>query len=213
VADREAGGGDKAAGAEEQRQAHKAARRDELLDAAVAAIRRDGPGTSMEAMAAAAGVTKPILYRHFGDRDGLVTALADRYSGDLVVRIGETLGEGTEISPRALVRGAIETYVSFIEADTALYRFMVLQAPKSGLEVSTLIDRIARRVAPALANNLPDLPGGKLTTQIWAYGIVGTVHQAGDWWVASRPVDHERLVDDLTRLVWGGLQGYLDSDA
>ena len=76
-------------------------------------------------------------------------------------------------------------YVSFIEADTALYRFMVLQAPKSGLEVSTLIDRIARRVAQALANNLPDLPGGKLTTQIWAYGIVGTVHQAGDWWVAS----------------------------
>lgn len=203
---------DKAA-ADEQRQAQRAVRRQELLDAAVAAIRRDGPGTSMEAMAAAAGVTKPILYRHFGDRDGLVTALADRYSADLVVRIGETLGDATDITPRALVRAAIESYVTFIEADTALYRFMVLQAPKSGLEVSSLIDRIARRVAQALANNLPDLPGGKLTTQVWAYGIVGTVHQAGDWWVASRPVDHERLVDDLTRLVWGGVQGYLDDGA
>lgn len=196
--------------AAEQRQAQREARRQQLLDAAVAAIRRDGPGTSMEAMAASAGVTKPILYRHFGDREGLVTALADRYSTDLVAALRDTLG-AAEIEPHDLLHGAIESYVSFIEADTALYRFMVLQVPQSGLEVSSLIDSVARRVAQALQNRLPDLPGGKLTAQIWAYGIVGTVHQAGDWWVATRPVNHERLVDDLTRLVWGGLSGYLDN--
>ena len=196
--------------ADSQRQAQKAERRQQLLDAAVSAIRRDGPGTSMEAMAAAAGVTKPILYRHFGDRDGLVTALADRYSAELVGRIGDTLGDGADIGPRDLLRAAIESYVTFIEADTALYRFMLLQAPKSGLEVSSLIDRIVRRVARALDNRLPDLPGGELTAQIWAYGIVGSVHQAGDWWVATRPFDHARLVDDLTRFVWGGLAGYLE---
>src|SRR5687768_17898518 len=58
----------------EERQA----RRDALMDAAVEAIREHGPNASMEDLAKSAGVTKPILYRHFGHRDGLTAALATR---------------------------------------------------------------------------------------------------------------------------------------
>ena len=49
-------------------------RREELLDAALGVIRREGRAASMEAMAAAARITKPILYRYFGDREGLARA-------------------------------------------------------------------------------------------------------------------------------------------
>src|SRR4029450_7094161 len=58
-------------------------RRAELLDAAERAIRRIGPRASMDELAAEAGITKPILYSHFGDKAGLVTALAERVAGQL----------------------------------------------------------------------------------------------------------------------------------
>ena len=39
----------------------------------------------------------------------------------------------------------------------------------------------------------------------WAYGIVGLVHQAGDWWVDDHSITREALVDDLVTLLWDGL--------
>ena len=54
------------------------ARRESLLAAADLVVQRDGPSASMSAIAAEAGITKPILYRHFGDKSGLYAALAER---------------------------------------------------------------------------------------------------------------------------------------
>lgn len=55
-------------GAERQRTAAERRRR-ELLEAADRVVLRDGPQASMNAIAAEAGITKPILYRHFGDKE------------------------------------------------------------------------------------------------------------------------------------------------
>jgi AcrR family transcriptional regulator len=62
-------------------------RREALLNAALAVITRDGPAASMDAMAAEAGITKPILYRHFGDRDGLIAAVANPFAPEHVKRL------------------------------------------------------------------------------------------------------------------------------
>ena len=59
-------------------------RRRELLEAADRVVLRDGPGASMNAIAAEAGITKPILYRHFGDKGGLYAALAKRHTDALL---------------------------------------------------------------------------------------------------------------------------------
>src|SRR3546814_15026081 len=66
------------------REERRGVRRGELLDAAVEAIRVAGPGATMEQLARAGGVTKPILYRHFRDRDGLITAIAQRFGAALL---------------------------------------------------------------------------------------------------------------------------------
>src|SRR3546814_14868382 len=65
------------------REERRGVRRGELLDAAVEAIRVAGPGATMEQLARAGGVTKPILYRTFRVLDGLITAIAERYGADL----------------------------------------------------------------------------------------------------------------------------------
>ena len=72
----------------------KAARREELLEAAVRVIRQDGAGASMRAVAAEAGCTKPILYRHFGDKSGLYQAVADRYVVTADARAGGSVRPG-----------------------------------------------------------------------------------------------------------------------
>src|SRR5919198_3092805 len=59
------------------------ARRLEFLDAAIEVIRTEGPGASMDQVAAKIGVTKPVVYRYFGDRGGMYRAVAERYCGEL----------------------------------------------------------------------------------------------------------------------------------
>ena len=67
------------------------ARREALLDAADRIVQRDGPAASMATIAAEAGITKPILYRHFGDKNGLYAALTDRHTERLLVALRAAL--------------------------------------------------------------------------------------------------------------------------
>ena len=68
-------------------------RRRELLEAANRVVLRDGPEASMNAIAAEAGITKPILYRHFGDKNGLYRALAQRHTDALLATLREALDQ------------------------------------------------------------------------------------------------------------------------
>src|SRR5687767_9352093 len=70
-----------------ERAEARARKRERLLDAAVRAVRREGPNVSMDEIAAEAGVTKPIVYRAFGDREGLTKALADRFADELAASL------------------------------------------------------------------------------------------------------------------------------
>ena len=78
-------------------------RRAELLDAAERAIRRVGPKASMDEIAAEAGITKPILYSHFGDKAGLVTARAERVATQLNETILRELATPASSEPREVV--------------------------------------------------------------------------------------------------------------
>jgi len=188
------------------RDDRRAVRRAQLLDAAVEAIAAVGPGATMEQLARQAGVTKPILYRHFGDRQGLIIALAERFSASLMAEIDTALlGESDS---RGLLDSTIDAYLRFIEREPSLYRFL-LQNPATagGLpQISPLVDAIAKRVAVTIGDQLRagNLDSGAAVP--WAYGIVGLVHQAGDWWLDDQTMTREQLVRYLTNLLWNGLE-------
>ena len=83
---------------DDPKRARKAERRQQLLDAAVEAIRQSGPAATMEQLSRAGGVTKPILYRHFGDRDGLISAIGQHFAAELLSNVQSSL-TGTEGRP------------------------------------------------------------------------------------------------------------------
>ncbi len=186
----------------------RAERRVQLLEAAVGAIRDIGPSATMEQLAKAGGVTKPILYRHFGDREGLIGAIAERFATDLLTSVTTPLAVEPSADARELLRATVDSYVAFIEREPNLYRFMVQHPPER------------RRLGPGERPHRPDRPTGRLggrraaprrrgrdsgAAVPWAYGIVGLVHQAGDWWVDDRTMSRETLVDYLVALLWDGL--------
>lgn len=189
-----------------RRDEERATRRAQLLDDAIEAIRELGAGATMEQLARRGGVTKPILYRHFGDREGLIKTIAQRFSTELFVEIQAALHTTTD--PKEILERTIDAYVGFIEREPSLYRFLLQQVanPATGLiSMSPLIDSISREVAVVIGEQLRDggLDSGGAVP--WAYGIVGLVHQAGDWWLEDRTMTRAQLVRYLTALLWGGL--------
>lgn len=155
----------------------------------------------MAEIAQAAGITKPILYRHFADKAGLAGALAER----AVQALNESLAERltADISPRQRMREAIAAFVAFTHEEAALYRFLVRGATAAGRH--DLVDGIARQIAVVLGTALRRAGADSGPAELWAHAIIGAVFTGSQWWQARPVVSEEQLVDDLTRLLWDGL--------
>jgi AcrR family transcriptional regulator len=188
------------------RDARRAARREELLAGAIRVIRRDGPLASMDAIAAEAGVTKPIVYRHFGDRDGLTQAIATQFADELFAELRGALV--AEADPEQVLRATIDAYLAFIERDPQIYRFVVQTPPPPGSDGITLagfVRQVGQEVSMVLGERLRQVGADSGAAEPWAFGLVGMVHLAGDWWLERRSMPRSRLVDYLTALVWTGM--------
>jgi AcrR family transcriptional regulator len=181
----------------------RSARREALLDAADRIVRRDGPAASMATIAAEAGITKPILYRHFRDKTGLYAALADRYTGRLLAELQAALETGS--TRRERVERTIDAYLAAIEGEPQVYRFLVQSgeaaAPHS--EVRSFTRTLSALLASGMASELA-VPAEGARAQAWAHGVVGMVQAAGDWWLDTRSCGRGEVVRELTELLFGG---------
>ena len=185
-------------------------RRAELLDAAERAIQRIGPDASMDELAAEAGITKPILYSHFGDKAGLASALAVRVAAELDEAISTSLGQMRH--PRQVVSSTIGAFCTFIESQNALYRFLIKAAmsnpdKRSGSSGSRLVADFAEQIAAVLRGGLRQVGFDQGAAEPWSYAIVGMTLSAGEWWLDCRTMSKDDLVDYLTQLLWSGLAG------
>ena len=196
-------------GRPEPTEEERKARRTALLDAAVDAIRRHGPDVSMEDLAKAAGVTKPILYRHFGHRDGLTTALATRFADGLEETLTTAMGTGSD--PRETLAKTIDAYLAFVERDPEVYRFLVRRLVTNErdheLTVGNFLRQVGNQVALVLGEQLRAANLDSGGAEPLAHGIVGMVHAAGDWWLERQTLPRATLVEYVVGLLWGGFIG------
>ncbi|MEU3294326.1 TetR family transcriptional regulator [Streptomyces longwoodensis] len=199
---------------EQQRSADR--RRRELLEAADRVVLRDGPQASMNAIAAEAGITKPILYRHFGDKGGLYAALAKRHTDALLASLRAALDAPADRRER--VEATLDTYLAAIEARPQVYRFLMHPAEGSqsgdqsvdqgfdvGKHSAPLLRRMGEELATVIEERLDLGPGTQQLARVWGHGIVGMMHAAGDWWLGERPCTRAELVRGLADLLWGRL--------
>ncbi|MFD7900156.1 MULTISPECIES: TetR family transcriptional regulator [Streptomyces] len=203
--------------AEQQRSARQ--RRRQLLEAADRVVLRDGPHASMNAIAAEAGITKPILYRHFGDKGGLYRALAKRHTDALLDALRTALDAPAE--RRRRVEATLDTYLAAIEARPQVYRFLMhpaedTQLPEQGFDVgrhsAPLLRRLGEELAKVIEERVDLGPDSEQLSRVWGHGIVGMMHAAGDWWLGERPCSREQLVRSLADLLWGRLASVDDRE-
>ena len=178
-----------------------------MLDAAEGVIRRSGPGVSLERIAARAGVTKPVLFAHVGDRRALVAALADRVLGRIERAAQSAVATALPGRPslEAMLRASLET----IAADRHLYAF-VNGAGGGDTTLAGTLEFARRSAAPIIAGIGQGRLGAGLDAtpaESWGYAIVGMLHMVGIWWLSdpTTELDAAQLAAQLTDLLWGGL--------
>jgi AcrR family transcriptional regulator len=184
-------------------------KREQLLDAADRVVQREGSAASMNLIAAEAGITKPILYRHFGDKVGLYRALADRHIDELLARLRAALA--TRGGLQARTRATVDAYLAAVEEEPQVYRFLVERAAVEEPDVRGQVQGFVRRFGEELAAGIasePQLEGLEPERAlVWAHAIAGMVQATGDWWLDHPEVARAVVVDQLTTLLWQGFAG------
>ena len=182
-----------------------AERRTELLDAAMRVIRREGDQVAMEDIAAEAGISRPILYRHFGDARGLYDAVARRYSEDLVARLVAV--DNVYLSTgRALLHRQVVTFLGLVADDPNLYRFLVRRAPARPGRGAAARTRLSLLVADRATLFLTQSGWDQATAVVAGDLLVGGLEATADRWLDAPVGTHEEVADLVTTLVWSGFK-------
>jgi AcrR family transcriptional regulator len=187
---------------------HREQRRAELTAAAIDAIRQFGPEVGMDAIASAAGVSKPVLYRYFADKSQLWLAVGQEAAAMVLAAIAPAVAEVRE--ERQVIAAAIDAYLAHIAADTNLYQFVVHQSDiaRGRDVVADVVDTVASGLARIFGDRLRARGLDSGAALPWAYGVVGYVQSVGDWWLRQQqPISREALGDYLTTFLWTGVSG------
>ena len=183
-----------------------AARRTQLIEIARGVFAQHGyEATSVEEIAARAKVSKPIVYEHFGGKEGLYAVLVDREMEHVVKRISDAISSGT---PRQRVERAALAFLSYVRDQPDGFVVLSRDAPvtlaRGGM--SSLLNDVAERVADVFATTFKKAGYDPKTAPIYAHALVGMVTFVGQWWTETRKPPVEEVANHLAALAWMGLR-------
>jgi AcrR family transcriptional regulator len=189
----------------ERRRLPVAERRELIVEAAGRLFGERGyDGTRLDDIAAAAGVTKPILYRHFDSKRDLYLALLARHRDDLQSFTAAMPAEG---SHRERLRAVLEIWLTYVEAHAYAWK-MLFRDTGGGPEVHTFRREVHARAREVLVEMIRSPGESRIPTreleplaELLSMGMASLVL----WWMDNPDVSREALIDAMTR-VWIGLR-------
>jgi AcrR family transcriptional regulator len=189
---------------------HRERRRQQFIQAALRVLAAHGPDLPMDAVAAEAGVTKPVLYRYFSDKAALVDALGEAGSAFLLDRLLPAIQ--ADGPPLARVRDAVGAYFAVIDEYPNLY-WLLARWPGGPDVAARDKELIAATLTAVIGDYLRVFGLDSGAAEPWAYGITGLVQSTGEWWLQRRSMSRAHLVEYVTRLIWAALSGVLRDTA
>jgi AcrR family transcriptional regulator len=180
-------------------------RREQLLDVGRSLFAERGfEATSIEEIAARAGVSKPVVYEHFGGKEGLYAVVVDREMSDLLQRLTAALSSG---HPRQLVEQAALALLTYIEEQTDGFRILSRDSPVAGSSgtFSSLLNDIASQVEHIMIREFESRDIRPELAPMYAQMLVGMVALTGQWWLEERRPPREVVAAHLVNLGWNGL--------
>lgn len=165
-------------------------------------------GTSVEEIAAKAGVSKPIVYEHFGGKEGLHAVIVDRETQALLAAL-ETALEDHHQHPRVLVERAALAFLTYIDEHEDGFQILVRDSPVaqgSGTYSSLLVD-VASQVEHLLQRQMGIRNFNTTHAVMYSQMLVGVVSFTGQWWLDSKTPSKEVVASHIVNLAWNGLRG------
>jgi AcrR family transcriptional regulator len=181
-------------------------RRRQLLGVALDQFAATGyHATSMDDVAEAAGVTKPVLYQHFGSKRKLYLELLEDVGAELMAAITEATA--TAAGPRAQVEAGFSAYLAFVGRRRAAFSLLFGSGARRDEEFADAVRRVESSIANAIAA-LIDVDVDDAHRHTVAHALVGMAEGAVRHAIANgRPLDPERMARQLADLSWAGLRG------
>jgi AcrR family transcriptional regulator len=183
-------------------------RREQLLDVGRKLFAEKGfEGTSVEEIASTAQVSKPVVYEHFGGKEGLYAVVVDREIRTLLDAITDSLT--TDAPPRVLVENAALALLDYIESSTDGFRILVRDSPvaQSTGTFASLISDVASQVEHLLGDEFKRRGLDAKVAPLYAQMLVGMVALTGQFWLDHRKPKKTDVAAHLVNLAWNGLSG------
>ena len=181
-------------------------RREQLLDVGRALFAERGfDGTAVEEIAARAGVSKPVVYEHFGGKEGLYAVVVDREVQRLLDSFTAAL---TGDQPRLLLEQAALALLTYIEDQADGFRILVRESPvgiERGGGFATIISDIASQVEYILGGEFKARGFETKLAGLYSQALVGMVALTGQWWLDDRKPKRDEVAAHLVNLAWNGL--------
>lgn len=184
---------------------HREERRVELVEAAVRAIDRHGPGVSMAAIAVEAGVSKPVLYRYFSDKDQLHAAVGQWGANEVLARVVPGLLREAPIRER--IERSVAAYLAAIEEHHQVFLLLVRHRAAGGDPLADGKAKVAAALARVLGDTLRELDIDAAGAEPWAQSVVGLALTTGEWWLERRTMSRAAVSRYLSAFVWHALEG------
>jgi len=188
-------------------------REQQLLDVAEEQFAVHGyGGASIEVIARLAGVSRPIVYDHFGDKEGVYIACLRRARGELEEMIlAAVAGAGT---PREMIERGTSAYFEFVERRGQRWAVLfggVELAGGAAEEVAALRFETVARIRDLISAIAPG--ADEVTVEAFAHAISGSSEQVAKWWRANPRLERSQVVELQVAFAWSGLSQLLSAEA
>ena len=181
-------------------------RREQLIVIGRAAFAELGfDGASVEEIAARAGVSKPVVYEHFGGKEGLYAVIVDREMLALEEVITHSLSDGTW---RERIEKATVALLNYVEQETDGFLILVRDSkPGDERSYSTLLNSSVGQVSYILGSAFERRGLDAKLAGLYAQALVGIVSMTEQWWLDTRKPAKEVVAAHIVNLCWNGLSG------
>jgi AcrR family transcriptional regulator len=191
-----------------------AERRFQLIDVARSLFAERGyEGTSIEEIAQRANVSKPVVYEHFGGKEGLYAVVVDREMSALLDGITSSLTRTTNNRSRLRIERVTLALLTYVDERTDGFRILIRDSPAaitSGT-YSTLLNEAVNQVSSILAGDFSRRGLDPDMAPLYAQALVGSVSMTAQWWLDVREPKKEVVAAHLVNLCWNGLM-HLEDD-
>jgi AcrR family transcriptional regulator len=182
------------------------ARRAQLVEVGRAVFAERGyEASSVEEIAERAKVSKPIVYEHFGGKEGLYAVVVDREMERVVAIIAEAISHG---SPRERLERAALAFLTYVKNEPDGFAVLSRDAPVTTASggMSGLLNEVADRVGDVFSSAFKEAGYDQKAAPIYAHALVGMVTFVGQWWTETRKPSVDQVARHLAALAWMGLR-------